>query len=49
MQLYLHDDKFLQYCKSIKLTKEKPKKKNICSIGFQVYTNAADHETDFVV
>ena len=49
MQLYLHDHKFIQYCKSIKLTKEKLKKKNICSIGFQVYTNAADHETYFVV
>ena len=33
-----------------KINKGKKKEtKNICSIGFQLYTNAADHETDFVV
>lgn len=35
MQLYLHDDKFLQYCKSIKLTKEKVKKKKHAVLVFK--------------
>ena len=56
MQLYLHDHKFIQYCQELlvlqkyKINKGKKKEtKNICSIGFQLYTNAADRETDFVV